>query len=48
MTGYKHALVRNHCKGTTLKACSQLVQQLLACLFIPCISMPDFGAQAGY
>lgn len=39
---------RNDSKATILKACSQLVQQLLDCLFILCINMLGFGAQVGY
>lgn len=39
---------RNDSKATILKACSQLVQQLLDCLFILCINTLGFGAQVGY
>lgn len=39
---------RYHRKVTMLKACSQLTQRLLDCLFIQSINMPDCGAQVGY
>lgn len=38
----------NHSKATILTACSQLIRQLLDCLFILCVNTPDFAAQVEY